>query len=417
MNEQTQSKGDDRPLKIIFFPLSWVLAHVGRTVEIAKVLREAGHEVIFAGEDETHPRSKLPHAQAAGFRVVHVREPRQYWAFDRFRKYGNLISIWDSLNLHHWAPIDLIVEDIVRVCEEEKPDLIVGDASIGVSTAAHILGIRAAGIMNAYNGYFVRPWSIYSGLIKVWDGLILSRVRGRVYKKRGVHQINAVELLRRTPLISPDLPVFHKPQGHFPNWHAVGPIITEPPAELPPWFDELEDGTTNIYISMGSTGLLEQFLDRCITDLGKLPYRFVVTTGGQISREKESAAPANFRFCHYAPGSEIMKRCKALIFHGGNGTMYQALAWGVPMVALPSHLEQEICVDILEAEGMGLRFSPRKIRGPQLVQALENLLNDASYVDNIRRYQKAVQDARGAETAAEILVEHGRNGQPAGHGM
>lgn len=403
-----------RPLKFLVFPLGWVLAHVGRTVEIAKVLRAQGHEVVFAGEDPHHPKSRLDHALAAGFRVVHAKEPSWHYAWERFHKYGGIVGLYDFLRSQSWAPLDEILEDILRVCQDEDPDLILGDMSVGVSTAGYILKKPAAGIMNAYNTHFFRPWSVYRTFLQAWDKLRLSPIRERVFRKYGVKPVNSFELLRSMPLLGPDLPRFHQPHGDYPNWHAIGPILSEPPSSLPAWYDELDDGQTNIYITMGSTGLLEPLLLRSYSALGRSPYRFVVTTGGQVSDEAMAAAPPNFRFTKYAPGSQILKHCAAIVFHGGNGTMYQALAAGVPMVALPSHLEQEVCVDIALKQGFGLRQCARRITGKQLLDSVGKVLADPSYRTNALAYRDEVRSSRAAEKAASMLVAQARQGRPVG---
>lgn len=401
----------ERPLKIVFFPLGWVLAHVGRTVEIAKELRARGHEVVFAGEDPSHPRSRLSHILKAGFPVVRVKEPKWHQAWDRFHNYGALAGIYDFFTSQRWAPLDEILDDIIRVCKEQEPDLIVGDSSVGVSTAGHILGIPAAGVLNAYNTHFFRPWSFYKLLIQTWDSLYLSRIRGRIYKKYGVRQVNAIELLKTITLLSPDLPEFHKPHGgDFPNWHPVGPILSEPPAPLPEWYEELDDGRPNVYITMGSTGLLDPLLRRIYSTFAKLPQRFLVTTGGQVSEATMAAAPANFRFATYAPGSKLLQRCDAMIFHGGNGSMYQALSQGVPMVALPSHLEQQVCVSIMKKEGFGLERCARRCSPTELRKSLEQILGDPRYRDNARAYRDKVRNANAAKKAASLLITKAREG-------
>lgn len=404
----------ERPMKFVFFPLGWVLAHVGRTVEIAKVLRERGHEVVFAGEDPDHPRSRLNHVVKAGFPVVHVKEPHWPFAWDRFHNYGRLVSIYDFFSSQRWAPLDVILDDIIRVCHEQKPDMIVGDSSMGVSTAGHILEIPAAGVLNAYNSYFYRPWSFYRMLISAWDKVYLQRIRGRVYKKHGVKQVNAIELLKSILLLSPDLPEFHKPHGTFPNWTPVGPILSEPPAGLPDWYDEILDGKPNVYITMGSTGLLEPLLRRSYEALGKTDYRFLVTTGGQVSQEAIDLAPSNFRFATYAPGSKILEQCKAMVFHGGNGSMYQALSQGVPMIALPSHLEQEVCVRTLLREGFGFKRCSRRTSGEELVKAIDLVISDPSYRAKAQAHRDSVRNARAAEKSADLLIEKAREGVPAG---
>ena len=95
---------------------------------------------------------------------------------------------------------------------------------------------------------------------------------------------------------------------------------------------------------MDRPGLLDPLLQRSYPALAKTSYRFIVTTSGQVSEATMVAAPPNFRFARHAPGSKLLERSAALVFHGGNGTMYQALAAGVPMLALPSHLEQDASI-------------------------------------------------------------------------
>lgn len=406
--ETTATDGELRPLKFMFFPQGFGLAHVGRCVEIAKTLRERGHEVVFGGVSTSDPRSKLNQAEVQGFRVLEVKEPYQPYAWDRFHDHGILIALWDVLNSHKWAPLDEILEDIIRVCEEEQPDLILGDASVGVSPAGHILGIPAAGVFNAYNTHFVRPWSFFNFLIHGAEFAHFGRLRARVFRKRGLKPINGIKLLRQTPLLSPDLPAFHKSHDDFPLWQSIGPILYEPPSTLPEWYDELGDGKTNIYITMGSTGLLEPLLRNCYEALGKSDYRFVVTTAGQVSEEGMAMAPDNFRFATYAPGLAIMKHCAAVVHHGGNGSMYQALAAGLPMLALPGHLEQQLCTAYMLEHEFGLKGVPRKMKGKEMLAVLDRLITEPRFGDNARRFQAEVTAGGATDRAADILEAHAR---------
>lgn len=390
-------------LKILMFPLSSVLAHVGRTVEIAKALRARGHETVFAGSDPGHRGSHLHYAVSAGFRTVRVLEPDWQWAWRRFHDHGAPAGVWDFLTHQKWAPLDAILEDMIRVVEAEQPDLLLGDASIGVSTVGHILGLPAAGVLNSYNLQFFRPHSLYRGLIRACNRLKWAPIRARVYRRFGVTPVNAIELLEQIPLLSPDLAAFHDPRDTYPNWRPIGPLVFETPTPLPDWYDELDDGTTNVYITMGSTGLLEPLLRRCYETLAHSPYRFVVTTGGQVSDATIACAPANFRFAYHAPGSAILRSSAAMVFHGGNGSMYQALAAGVPMLALPSHLEQHASIAAGLREGFARCHSARHISGRQLLREIETLMSENSYHANAWRYQEPVRNANAAKTAAAFL--------------
>jgi len=400
----------ERPLKFVFFPMGWVLAHVGRSCEIAKVLRARGHEVVFAGEDPDHPMSRLDHVIKQGFRWTHVKEVAWHWAWARFEKYGAACAVYDFFRHNRWAPIEEIVTDIIRVVKEEEPDLILGDSCIGASTAGYATDTPAAGVLNGYNSHFFRDGCFTRHLINVMNEVKWEPVRNRIYKRHGKPPCNAIELLKQIPMLSPDLEEFHKPHGDYPNWLSIGPLLSEPPAPLPDWFDELKDGTPNIYITMGSTGLPEPLLTRCYDALGKTDYRFVVTTGNQMRQEAMDAAPGNFRFVNYAPGTKILEYCKAEVNHGGNGTMYQALAAGVPVISLPSHLEQGISVDVMLKEGIGLRRSARRTTGEELVKAIDEVVNDPSYKLNAWRFREKVRHANAAEKAADILEKHARSG-------
>jgi len=403
-----------RSLKIILFPLGCLLSHVGRLTEIGKELRKRGHEVVFGGEAPSHPRTKLYIPQQQGFRLVYAKEPDYRYAWDRFEKYGWLATAWDLFRHRHWAPLDEILEGHVQLIHREKPDLVVGDATISVSTAAHIAGIPAAGVMNLYAWQFISPASIFTPMIHTWDALELSRLRRRVYRKYGKKQVNALRLLKNILVIAPDLPGLYDPPTGWPKWQPVGPIYSEVDAPLPEWYDELDDSIPNVYVTMGSTGLLDAFLRRTYEDLAKAPYRFLVTTGGQVAEETVAMAPPNFRIATYAPGSKLLERCQAMIFHGGNGTMYQALAAGVPMIALPSHLEQKVCFRPAIKHGFGLEFSPRRVRANTLLKALDEIIHDEGYRQAAHQFSQPIHEANGVARAADVLEQTAREGRPVG---
>lgn len=411
----TTSQNPPRRLKFIFFPLGWLLAHVTRLVEIGKVLQERGHEVIIAGEDpDLQPRSKIGFARKVGFRTAYAQEPFFPHAWDRFEQHGWLASAWDILTHEKWAPLDKILESQIKLIQEEKPDMVVGDATISVSTAAYITGIPAAGVMNGYGTRFMSATSPFMPMIRILNGVQLERLRRRVYRKHGAKPVNAFRLLESIPMISPDLSELYSPPKGYPNWQLVGPILAQPPVPHPEWWDELDDGKTNIYITMGSTGILDSFLRRTYEELSKLPYRFVVTTAGQARPETIAMAPANFRIATYAPGNELVHRCKALVFHGGNGSMYQGLAAGLPMIGLPSHLEQKINFEVALRHGFGVQLSARRVSGKKLVKTLDRILTDPSYRENAQRFSAAVTAHDGAREAADIIERTALEGKPAG---
>lgn len=391
-------------MKLIFFPNGWVLAHVSRMVEVAKELRAAGHEVLFAGEHR-HPRSYLHTCEKDGFQTLHCMEFDWPYIWDRFLKYGPWLAPWDVLNHQKFAPLDGILDAQVRLIQQEKPDMVVCDGTFSITSAAHITGVPAVGIMNAYYMHFYRPGSIFRPLINIWDRFHLAPIRNRVFRKYGCEPTDAKHLFWSSRVISPGLEEFDAYIRDYPHWEAVGPIWGKLPTERPEWIDGLTEGGPNVYITFGSTGDLGRFLRRNFALLGQMPYRFIVTTGGQVDQATKDQAPANFLFADYAPGDELLKHCTALIFHGGNGTMYQALAAGVPMVALPHTLEQDINARLCESHGFGIRMKPGQAAGERLRSALERIIGEPTYREAAGHYSRRIQASPGERRAAEVILE------------
>ena len=413
MPEPQVTQDNQAPVKIMFAPMSYMLSHVCRCVEIGKILRDWGHEVVFAVEDTKNPRWSSHIAEKNGFRCVRVREQDYGYIWDTFEKGGWIAVGLALLRLRDWTPLDEIFEGYVQAIEAEEPDIICGDGSIAASNAAYVKGIPAAGIMNAYAGQFGSWPSPFMPMIHAWDFLYLARLRNRVYRKYDTKPVNALKLVKSIPMISPDIENLYTYPKDF-NWKMVGPILSEPPCEMPDWYDEIHDGKTNIYLSLGTTGMLDALLNRTYDAFSKTPYRFITTTGGQAREETLSRAPDNFRIAKYAPGRTLLKHCSAIIFHGGNGTMYQALEAGVPMIALWNQLEQRATGRMVKQQGFGFTFNARKVRPEPLVEALDEVVNNPKYRENVQRFSPAVAESRGAERSAELLVDLAREGEPAG---
>lgn len=402
-------------MKFLFFPQSWVLAHTSRCVEIAKALRILGHEAVFAGADIDHPKSNLRLARDEGFRVEHAKEPDIAYMMDRYMAFGAFTATLDLSRPQRWAPIDKILISQVRLIEREAPDMAVGAQTMTVSLAAHIAGVKCAGILNSY---LLRSYSTSPIVRHYMIGLErgqFGKLRKRALKELGQPNIDPLPLFQKMPLLCPDAPDLFQDAPFFKHVHCIGPIIFEHPAPLPDWMDELEDGTPNVYIGMGSTGRLDLFLRKCFRPLSKLPYRFLVTTGGLVSEETIQNAPDNFRFTKFAPGSELLKHCRAMIFHGGNGTMYQALASGVPMVAVPSHIEQGVNARMGKKAGFAIRVRPWTGFAYRIAHAVTRAIEDPKYRTVAERIAETIDPQAAPKTAANIMVGYATGVENPGH--
>jgi len=104
--------------------------------------------------------------------------------------------------------------------------------------------------------------------------------------------------------------------------------------------------------------------------------------------------PSTVRHIEYAPFSELLPRCDALVHHGGIGTCAQALAAGVPQLVMPNAHDQPDNAARLVRLGVARIIEPQEYRPAIVARALAELL-DSSEVRN--HCDSAKTRLRGAE--------------------
>jgi UDP:flavonoid glycosyltransferase YjiC (YdhE family) len=101
-----------------------------------------------------------------------------------------------------------------------------------------------------------------------------------------------------------------------------------------------------ILVTMGSSGnyeWLRQLEADCFSK-----YDFLV-----CGRDSDWVLPDHVRYVSFADLNELMSQVSMLICHGGNGSLYQALAAGKPMLCIPSFFEQQFNADCIVKNGWG----------------------------------------------------------------
>jgi UDP:flavonoid glycosyltransferase YjiC (YdhE family) len=88
--------------------------------------------------------------------------------------------------------------------------------------------------------------------------------------------------------------------------------------------------------------------------------------------------PANVQVADYLPGSEAARRSALVICNGGSSTAYQAIAEGVPVLGIPSNLDQYLAMTAIERAQAGLllrtqRLTPERVRAAVLTLLHEPL--------------------------------------------
>jgi len=183
----------------------------------------------------------------------------------------------------------------------------------------------------------------------------------------------------------------HSPQltiGLFPEWFAAPQRDWPPQVRLTgfPLYDErgvshlspelvtfLDEGSPPIAFTFGSAmwharELLEQSARAC-TLLGR--------RGILLTRHRENLPPrlpAGVKHIDYAPFSELLPRCAALVHHGGIGTASQGLFAGVPQLVLPHAHDQFDNATRLTRLGVAKFIMPKRYKSDYAAQTLGDLI-------------------------------------------
>jgi rhamnosyltransferase subunit B len=122
--------------------------------------------------------------------------------------------------------------------------------------------------------------------------------------------------------------------------------------------------------------------------------------------------PPGIRAFPYLPFSRILPRCAALVYHGGIGTLAQAVKAGVPHLVVPNAHDQPDNGQRIERLGLGLSINPRRFCGHNAARAIGELLRSPRIRERCREFAPRV-DGRASLERACALIEGLGNGWPA----
>lgn len=385
---------------------NWI-SHVARSLQVGRALRRAGHAVEFACSG-----SQTGILEADGFSVHPLATKDPHFGLSAARRQG---SSYDD------AIVRRYVESEIACLRELRPDAVVGDfrLTLGISTEA--LGIPYVSLLNGYwtNYYAVRhhvpdSLAVVEALGTAIPDLLFPLLRRRFLRRaaapfnreRARHGLaprgNLFDVMASDGLnLVVDLPEFTPVEAMPASFRYAGPILWEPDLPLPDWASRLERGRPTVYATFGSTGA-ERLLDEIVALYASSEVQLVV---GGIDAAGIRALPDNVHVAKLLPGMKLMALSDVVICHGGNGTIYQALSQGVPIVGIPTMHDQWFNMERVEALGAGLKVSERRFSRDRLRDAVDRVLHEPGFRAAARALSARVLAMDGAANAARFIGE------------
>ncbi len=400
-------------------------SHFQVTVPLVWALRSAGHEVLVA----TQPQL-VDDAAGAGLPVVAVGSDHTlYRALDRLARLSDGATSqtpsdsigmdparldefeWsDWLDFYRfnvglwWRLInDPILGDLVTLCRQWRPDLVLWEAlTFSGAVAAQATGVPhvrllfGSDLLVPARRRFLRlaaaqPPERRADPLRAWLDSCARR-HGTEFSEELITGLATVGYLPRPLRLAGTscLPARYVPyngRSVVPGW-----IRERPPRP--------RVGVTTGISAVTGSGRRTSPVQRILAGLADLDVE-VVATITEPARADLGPVPDNVRLTSFVPLDALAATCSAVVNHGGAATMCTVLRHGVPQLVVPATTYDEgVLAGLLARTGAGSTLDPADATPTAVRQAVSALLHDPAVASAARHL---ADQARAMPTPADLV--------------
>jgi UDP:flavonoid glycosyltransferase YjiC (YdhE family) len=368
------------------------IGHLQSVMPLARALRDAGHEVLWA----TAPQS-CDEVSERGFAVAPAgmnvadrqaafapRMPEVMALAPRDRR----ALLFSGFFAQAAAPA--MRGDLAPIIDEFRPDLIVHEtAELAAAPMAIARGLPHISV--AFSGALPDSaipllidslsdlWSVEGAGVPTWE-----RIVGDLY-----------------------LHPFAPAMGSAPQFDVVRPTRPEPVQRTtdapPPWLASFGRDRPGIYLTAGTEAPSTQApWNEAFAALGSLPVDVVATIGPFVDPTTFDAVPPNVHVERFVHHGAVLERASIVASHAGAGTLLASATMGLPQLLCPVFADQWQNADALANAGAGIVCELDARSTPQLTDAIIRLLDDVTLRDGAARL---AAEFSAMPTVADHLAE------------
>lgn len=399
--------------------------HVDPFLAVARAVREAGHEVYFYTDAEHRPSVESIGCRLLPFRALSQSRAEELIGqviHDRRRPW----RLWQYWRQFLIDTIPAQVEDLRHCLADARPDVLVADIAlwgslavlreaerIPVAALSHVaLCLEPGGTSGPVPGGAMPPrrTPIQRFRARVREALASPAAhdaRRRVNAVRARYDLPPLEL-RMTQMVGtmdlyliPASPSFDYNRTDLPsNVRYIGPCLYPSPAPFSP----IRTAGPRVVVDEGALFAKEQRMVRAaIEGLGSHHDVTVIMGKGRPSLLESSSRRVTVRA--YRPVQEALGEANLLVTNGNSDSVMAALAQGIPLVVVPSIMDQlEIGLRVQEC-GAGVLLPESSCSPSALAAAVTRVLGDPAYRAAAARQGAELRALSGAGLAVRYLEE------------
>lgn len=172
----------------------------------------------------------------------------------------------------------------------------------------------------------------------------------------------------------------------------VGPLLEMPSWAHERWTSQPAPGARPLVLVSFSTTNQGQadVLQRVISGLTGEPVEVVVTLGKALEGLGLQSSE-NVTILANAAHDDILTRARAVVTHGGHGTIMRSLSHGVPLVVLPMGRDQNDNAARVDYHGAGLRLDP-SAPSQMIGEAVRRALSEPGFAERAMALARAIAE-------------------------
>jgi UDP:flavonoid glycosyltransferase YjiC (YdhE family) len=365
--------------KILFISETVTMSHLIRPLKIASQLSQDHYEIHFAA---THIPDFLKN-ELSHFKVHQIQHGVPEKTF--------LSAIAQGKHPYTESILKIYVEEDLKLLKAIKPDLVIGDMRLSLKVSAQLADTPYLNISNStWDSSAILPSLVPELPVVKFFGVTLSQLVYSVIKEDVLSKLakpfNQIAQSYGVPEYGSyydvltsgdytayvDLKSLVKCKAYKPNKINVGALLYSMNTSKAVSPVQQKKQKQRVVVSLGSSGPTSQ-LQGMVNTLAELDIELVVATSGKNitlpARQGIIAAP-------YLPLDQVLADTDLLIFNGGSGSGYLGLSHGVPLLCIPSNIDQHQFSQAISQKGAAGIIRSDKLSMKKLKSMVIEMLNN-----------------------------------------
>uniref|UniRef100_T1ILT2 UDP-glucuronosyltransferase n=1 Tax=Strigamia maritima TaxID=126957 RepID=T1ILT2_STRMM len=210
-------------------------------------------------------------------------------------------------------------------------------------------------------------------------------------------------------------PVITSPRPAIPTIIDLGGMHCRKAKPLSKEFEDFVESSGDYGFILFSLGSISQSKDLPVETIKSLLDGFSRLEQRVIWKYEKDLenVPKNVKISKWLPQKDLLGHAKIRLFitHGGMLSLQESVYNGVPVVAVPLFSDQPGNVARVEEIGIGVKLALSNISGDSMYDAINKVLGDKRYAENLKRYSAIFHDfiENQVEKAAywvEYVIRH-----------